>query len=67
MLGTNQTLISRKMQEQVKQQNQTGHVYVRISIDTGGTPSFEKNGNSRYQVGQEYTYFVKEHSDFKSK
>ena len=26
LLGTNQTLISRKMQEQVKQQNQTGHV-----------------------------------------
>ena len=23
------------MQEQVKQQNQTGHVYVRITIDTG--------------------------------
>ena len=25
------------MQEQVKQQNQTGHVYVRITIDTGVT------------------------------
>ena len=24
-----------EMQEQVKQQNQTGHVYVRITIDTG--------------------------------
>ena len=35
LLGTNQTLISRKMQEQDKQQNQTGHVYVRITIDTG--------------------------------
>ena len=37
LLGTNQTLISRKMQEQDKQQNQTGHVYVRITIDTGVT------------------------------
>ena len=37
LLGTNQTLISRKKQEQVRQQNQTGHVYVRITIDTGAT------------------------------
>ena len=37
LLGTNQTIISRKMEEQVRQQNQTGHVYVRITIDTGVT------------------------------
>ena len=27
------------MQEQVRQQNQTGHVYVRITIDTGAYTS----------------------------